>query len=360
MVDSITRHCYTDFDKVKAVYYWVQHNIRYVAIADGEKGYVPDAAAQVFSKRYGDCKGMSNLMQAMLEKAGVRSYLTWVGTNHLPYKYTEIPSPVVDNHMILCYFEDTGKSWILDATAEFQSIMSAPTHIQGKECLVGIDSATYRVLDIPHSCSLRAQEMSVNLNGATLNIRAQQRLTGSFRQRFALANAHKTAEEKRRIFERRLAADGYAKSAVERVEHGDLYAVDDTLQVTASYRLIDYAVVSGGTMYVKMFLNIPSNEYIDSEKRRQDFEMDERQEYRWIQNITIPDGYRVEYLPEKVTFEHPLFAFSANTTQKGQNIIIDVVYKTDFNILPRTDYNQWNEMNNLIKQFCNRSIVLKN
>jgi len=85
LVDSITRHCRTNFDKVKAVYYWVQHNIRYVAIADGEKGLVPDAAAQVFSKRYGDCKGMSNLMQAMLAKAGIRSHLTWVGTNRLPY-----------------------------------------------------------------------------------------------------------------------------------------------------------------------------------------------------------------------------------------------------------------------------------
>jgi hypothetical protein len=204
-----------------------------------------------------------------------------------------------------------------------------------------------------------AQRMTVDLNGATLNIRTQQSLTGSFRQNFAYANAHKTAEEKRRIFERRLAFDGFAKSAVERVEHGDLYAVDDTLQVTASYRLTDYAVASSGMIYLKMFLNMPTNDYIDPEKRRQDFEMNDRQEYRWTQNIAIPAGYNVEYLPEKITLEHPLFTFSAKTKQNGQNIIIAVLYKTDFNTLPQTDYGQWNEMNNRIKQFCNQSIVLK-
>ena len=276
------------------------------------------------------------------------------------YKYTEIPSPVVDNHMISCYIDETGKPWFLDATAEFQSIMSAPPSIQGKECLVGIDSVTYKVFTVPYSTDFIEQHMTVDLNGATLNIQTLQNLTGRFRQRFAYANANKTIEEKRRAFERALASDGFAKSAVERVEHSDLHAVDDTLKVTALYRLTDYAIVSSGMIYLKMFLNVPSNEFIDPDKRRLDFELNARHEFRWTQTIKIPEGYHVEFIPEQVNIEHPLFAFSAKaTSDDDNNIIITAFYKTDFSALPRTDFEAWNEMNNRIRQFCNQSIVFK-
>ena len=360
LVDSIVRNCRTEFEKVCAIYYWVQHNIRYVAIADGDAGYVPDDAASVYDKRYGDCKGMSNLMHEMMNKAGIRSYLSWVGTRRLPYKYTEIHSPVVDNHMILCYFDEAGKPWFLDATSEFQSIMWAPPAIQGKESLVGIDSLNYKILTIPYSSSLMKQQMNVDLTGATLNIQTRQKLSGTFQQRFAYANVHKTNEEKRRIFERALAASGYAKSAVDRVEHGDLYAVDDTLTVTAAYRLTDYAVVGGGMIYMKVFLNIPVHSFIDPAKRLLDFEASERQEYIWSGKITVPEGYQVEFLPEKVDFQHPLFnCFAEMTHQEEQNLNFYVRYATNFNILPRSDYEHWNEMNRQIMEFCNQSIVFK-
>ena len=359
LVDSLTTKHNSEFDKVKAIYYWVQENIRYVAIVDGDKGYVPADAAEVFDKRFGDCKGMSNLMYVMLKKAGVRSHLAWIGTRNLPYKYTELPSPAADNHMILCYFDPDGTPWFLDATAGFQSIMYVPSAIQGKECLVGIDSVTYKIFTIPYYVNYMEQHKNVEINGGTLNINTQQRLSGRFRQRFAYANVHKTAEEQRRIFERALASDGFAKSTVDRVEHSDLHAVDDTLHVAAQYRLIDYALVSGGTIYLKMFLNIPIHEHIDPDKRRSDFELSHRQEQRWTQNIAIPEGFRVDYLPESVNFEHPQFSFSANAIQRENNIVITAHYKTDFNVLARTDLEHWNEMNSRIRQFLNRSIVLK-
>ena len=357
LADSITRPYNTEFEKVSAIYYWVQHNIRYVAFSDGDKGYIPDNAASVFNKRYGDCKGMSNLMHVLLDQAGIRSHLTWVGTKMLPYKYTEIASPATDNHMILCYFDETDKPFILDATIEFQSIFSAPPHIQGKECLVGIDSASYKIVTIPYSTNLKEQQIKADLQGTTVNIQSRQFLNGSFRQQFAYSNANKTNDEKRRIFERSLAADGYAKSAVERIEHSDLYDVDVPLQVNAAYRLTDFAVLTADMLYLKMFLNLPIHDYISTDKRTYEYEMEEYQEYVFTQQIVIPKGYQVEYIPENVMIEHPLFGFSATLTQKEEEIIVSVRYKTDFLILPREDYDQWNEMNRMAKEFSNQSIV---
>jgi len=52
----------TDIDKVKSIFYWVQDNIRYIAFEDGYAGFVPQTAQDVYKNKYGDCKGMANLL----------------------------------------------------------------------------------------------------------------------------------------------------------------------------------------------------------------------------------------------------------------------------------------------------------
>ncbi len=68
------------------------------------RGLIPHPASYVCEKRYGDCKDMANLIVSMLHMAGVNNaYHTWIGTRDLPFKYTEFPTPIVDNHMIATY-----------------------------------------------------------------------------------------------------------------------------------------------------------------------------------------------------------------------------------------------------------------
>jgi len=137
-----------------------------------------------------------------------------------------------------------------------------------------------------------------------------------------------------------------------------LYAVDDTLCVTSSYRLIDYATVSGNSIYVKMFINIEPD-FIDISKRQYAYEMKEYQHYILKQQIVIPEGFQVEYIPENITFEHQLFNFAATTHKDEREITISVTYSTEFDILPKEYYAKWNEMNRNIRDFVNQSIVLK-
>ncbi|MDB6057604.1 MAG: transglutaminase protein, partial [Verrucomicrobiales bacterium] len=41
---KITAAKTTDIEKIKAIYYWVQDNIRYIAYEDGYSGYIPAPA----------------------------------------------------------------------------------------------------------------------------------------------------------------------------------------------------------------------------------------------------------------------------------------------------------------------------
>ena len=52
---------------------------------------------------------MASLIVTMLKVAGVKSYRTWIGTRDLPYKYSQVPTPLVDNHMIATYIAADGQ-----------------------------------------------------------------------------------------------------------------------------------------------------------------------------------------------------------------------------------------------------------
>ncbi len=108
IVSSLTKGVKSSEERIRRIYYWVQNNINYVAFEDGMNGFVPREAKDICNRRYGDCKDMSSILVKMLRLAGIDAHYTWIGTRSLPYKYTDLPSPNIDNHMI-CVADADGK-----------------------------------------------------------------------------------------------------------------------------------------------------------------------------------------------------------------------------------------------------------
>ncbi len=136
----------SDIDKVKSIFYWVQDNIRYIAFEDGYAGFVPQTAQDVFKNKYGDCKGMANLLTEMLKLNGLDAHMTWIGTRHIPYDYS-VPSLCVDNHCISTVYIG-GKSYFLDATEKYVPFGEYAYRIQGKEALIE-KGENYEVIKVP-------------------------------------------------------------------------------------------------------------------------------------------------------------------------------------------------------------------
>lgn len=62
-----------DAARVRALHHWVAKNIRYVAVYLGHGGLIPHSAAEILSKRYGDCKDHATLLQSLLAAVGISS-----------------------------------------------------------------------------------------------------------------------------------------------------------------------------------------------------------------------------------------------------------------------------------------------
>lgn len=361
LVGELTEGLTTDIDKVKAIFQWVQQNIKYVAFEDGLGGFIPREAAAVCQKKYGDCKDMSSIMVEMMNIAGINAHLTWIGTRDKPYTYNEVPTPIVDNHMIASA-KINGEYVFLDATGENQPFGMPTSMIQGKEALIGIDAETYKIITVPVIAKDRNLDKEIihltiddrNLKGSgTTQLTGYKKVFAEYARMRAISNASD------QYFNEYL-RKGSNKFEAKNVEETGFFDKNEDIQIKYDFEIPGYAKKAGSKIYVNLNLNQAyKDQEIDLKKRKFDKEV----EYKHIEdtNITldIPAGYAVDYLPENAKFDHELFGFNIEYAQKNGQVFVSQQLYIDFLILKRADFETWNQMIDLLSKAYQEVVVLK-
>ncbi|MEI8289195.1 MAG: DUF3857 domain-containing protein [Verrucomicrobiota bacterium] len=113
----LTAGAKTDLDKIKAVFYHVSKNIRYMGLTPEKDrpGFEPHDVRLTFEKNYGVCRDKAALLVAMLREAGLNAYpvLINVGTK----RDAEVPDPGF-NHAIVGVELEKGDYVLMDPTDE--------------------------------------------------------------------------------------------------------------------------------------------------------------------------------------------------------------------------------------------------
>lgn len=136
-VKELTSGLKTTEDKIKAIYYFVTSQIRYVGLEYGIRGIMPHSASEIFKVRYGDCKDKAILLITMLREIGVKAYYTLVSTrDSLPLK-KELPGFQFDHAIVAIPYNN---SYIfLDGTAEDTPYGEVPGMDQGADAMIIVD-----------------------------------------------------------------------------------------------------------------------------------------------------------------------------------------------------------------------------
>lgn len=96
----------TDIEKAQKIYSYLQDNTRYISVQAGIGGWKPMLAEDVRRLGYGDCKGLSNYTQALLQAVGVKAYYTVIyGSKKIRDIDPEFSS-LQGNHVILTIKSD--------------------------------------------------------------------------------------------------------------------------------------------------------------------------------------------------------------------------------------------------------------
>ncbi len=124
-------------DKISAIYRYLQSQCRYVAVEMGIHGYQSPPAENVFNNKYGDCKGLTVLMIAMLRSLGISAYPALALTRTEGLTDSEFPENLF-NHVIAFIPDEKDTLW-LECTSKYGDSGNMPYEIEGINALVIFD-----------------------------------------------------------------------------------------------------------------------------------------------------------------------------------------------------------------------------
>jgi transglutaminase-like putative cysteine protease len=114
----------------------VADEIRYTSLALNEGDYQPQACAEVWARRHGDCKDKSNLLVALLRRAGIAAHIALLNTTHVGFIDRRAPDYRVFTHAIVAIPDGQGGYTFCDPTnASGAPGVYAPS-VAGRDALV--------------------------------------------------------------------------------------------------------------------------------------------------------------------------------------------------------------------------------
>ncbi|MDB5192025.1 MAG: hypothetical protein JWQ96_1588 [Segetibacter sp.] len=360
--DSLTAGASSEKEKAKRIYQWVQANIKYVAFEEGLEGFVPRQAIDVCNKKYGDCKDMAGLLTTLMRVAGLKAYYTWIGTRDIPYEYAEVPLPITDNHMISTV--NIGNEWIFLDGTDPNCIFGFPSKgIQGKQSLVGINETEYKVLRVPEQpaeTNVVVDTTFISISSNSVKGRSNVYYNGYFGSDAFNSLLYRDSKE----------AKDYVKARISKGSNkfilGD-YNIDyfnrneKVINIKANFEVPDYAKNIANEMYINLNLDKSfSTSIIDTAKRKVAVDKDFKYSIKQCTILDMPEGYKVNYLPENYNFSNDLFSFSLLYSQKDNKVIATKEFVSKTILLETKDFQKWNNgINELTNQYKKQIVLQK-
>ena len=327
-IKELVKDCPTPLSKVEKLYDYLQKNTRYVSIQLGIGGLQPFPATDVCSKKYGDCKGLTNFMYAMLKEINIPSYYTLVGAgaDHLPLQNDLVGDYF--NHVFLAVPMEQDTVW-LECTSQTNPVGYCSDFTGDREVLM-ITPEGGKVVRTP---SYKEKE-NVQLRKAVLTLDTEGGATAELETRYsglqhdlpgALAS-HSNEKDVRDFLYRQLKLSSFEiKNMNYAVEKKRIPSVVEKLSLSIN----KYASKSGKRLFIqpnvfnKYAFTMPSIETSGEQKTRRSEVVAHTMAYTDVDSIEwqLPEGYALEHTPEPVKFQSRFGDYEATVKTEGTKMI---------------------------------------
>ncbi|MFM7023603.1 MAG: transglutaminase-like domain-containing protein [Flavobacteriales bacterium] len=364
LVDSLTGNIKSEDEKARAIFNWVQTNVKYVAFEDGMGGYIPRKAHMVCQKRYGDCKDMGSIITTMLKYAGLQGHLTWIGSRDIPYTFNENPTVGVINHMISAYKRKDGSYLFLDGVGSYTPYGFPTAFIQGKEALIESGLGKYDVVVvpiIPKEKNTRKDVVTMRIENNSIVGKGHIESYGYDKLEFFVYRLINKSNEKRTEALKDMLEKGSNKMDIHTAEFIGLENRDTNLVINYEFKLPDYCKVVGDEVYMNMNLekDLKGNN-LDIAKRKG---IPYENQYKYIDQETnklvVPAGYKVEYLPGNSQYKNDLFGFKISYQVVNNEVVMNKELYVDYLYLHEENFAAWNDMIKELNKAYSEVVILK-
>jgi hypothetical protein len=348
---KITAGITNDQDKIKAIYYWVQDKIRYIAYEDGYSGYIPASVQDVLTNKYGDCKGMANLLTELLKLAGYDAHFTWIGTRQLPYPQST-PALCVNNHAITTLYYK-GKEYFLDATEKYVPFGENAYRIQGKEAMIA-NGDKFDIKKVPlttgdeHKVFTKAD---FTLNNEQLKGKIQVTLTGNERKDFHQEYQDLPNTSREKFLNSYLEFNNDNVDASD-VKTSDLTNRDIPINISGTIDLSNYVQTISGNKYINLdFFPKTLERYMPDEKRKSGYDFDYVLSFEDEFSLSAPVNSKFSDIPEKLELKFDGYEFRGEYTAAGNKITLKKYLVIKNSMINKADFANWKQFLESIKAF---------
>ncbi|HEY8399926.1 MAG TPA: transglutaminase domain-containing protein [Cytophagaceae bacterium] len=345
LTDSLTANSKDNLEKSKKIFYWVQDHIKYVAFEDGYGGFIPRTAADVFRKRYGDCKDMANIIVTMHKMAGMEAFHTWIGSRDLPYSIKEVPTTSNFNHMIAAV--KLGDEYVfLDATGRYEPFGYVTSMIQGKEGLIGKSKDTFEIVkvkEMPYTSNRYYDSIVITADGGVIKGKGKRVLTGYPKIEVTYPIEGKSKEKRDELVKNYLVI-GNNKCLINNYDIRNLNDKEKPLEFEFDFLLHDYVNKSSNELYVNLNLSKDLKNSLLPKDRKTSLERDYKYEIKETVVFEIPKGFKLGYLPENSSLKEDNFGFTINYKISGNTVTYNKTIYIDYLQLHKDKFESWNNM----------------
>lgn len=349
----------TDLEKLKTIFNWVQKNIKYVAFESGYEGFIPREAAEVFVRKFGDCKDMASIICEMAKYAQIPNVnFTWIGSRELPYAYADLPTLAVDNHMIASYINNNDVIY-LDATDSNVPFGLPSGFTQGKEALIAQNESFIikKVREVKAAQNVVSDEITIELNNEKLHGRATYLSHGLVATQYR--NMIGDNQKLRKEFVKVLVEKGNDKFKLIDFVEIDFSNNDKPYQITYEFELDNYMVKSGNETYVNLHLNQPLINDLAENNRMLSLDLEMLKEYKNKITLVLPANIQADFIPENVSFENDLLKYQINYEKQQTQIVLNYTITTKKTFIHPTDFALWNKSLQQLKEHLSENLILK-
>ena len=357
---NITADKTTEEEKVKAIFYWVKDNIKYIAFENGYEGFIPREAALVNERKFGDCKDMASIITAMAKYAGVSNvYLAWIGTRNIPYSFSEVATPSTTDHMIAVYKK--GADFIfLDATDQETAYGLPSAFIQDKEALL-YNGDKYQIVKVPITPPAKNRiddSVVININNEKITGSGWLQIAG-YNRTNTLGQLGDATNKTRFEMIKSLVLKGNNKFTLNDYCEANLKDRDKAYEVGYDFDIDNYIVKVDKELY----LNLVFDKYYEKSNLEKDREANFDFDYlnQYISSVTciIPKNYEVKYLPKNFELNNDLIKVALVYQLQGNTVSMKASLETKKIMLEKKDFALWNETVKKLKSGYAETIILQ-
>lgn len=352
-IKPVTAGLTTPEDKVAAIFSYVKTSMNW----NGSNGYGCDLGVKkAFKEKVGNVADINLMLTAMLRFSGLDANPVLVSTRS--HKIALFPSHSAYNYVI-CGVKIGEKMVLLDATAKSAMPNVLPIRaINWAGRLIKDDGSSEGIDLAPKSISKEVVSVSVKLDNTG-------KCSGKARDQYYDHNAYLFRENYSSV-----SKDSYLEKMEGRhkgLEIGDYKVANEkdlAKPVMEEYEFTysNAADLIGDKIYVNplLFLTTTENPF-KQEKREYPVDFVFPHEDKYMINITLPEGFTVESLPQPLalSMEEGIGSFKYTMQQQGSNIQLMILSNINYGVVPADYYETLKSYYQKIIEKQNEKIVLK-